>query len=139
MDIYDEALTLENYFKGRAIIGFGNFDTLDLIKMNAMLLLENVKALLRDLDWHGSLIINSGYRNPWRNANTPHAAKHSLHMEGRAIDLHDEASELWNLIYEHHLLLQNHGLWMEDKSATPTWVHLDMGTRTDRAIRVFKP
>lgn len=70
--------------------------------------------------------VDSGWRPPSVNAQTPRAAKNSLHMTGRAIDLSDDDGELddWCMSEEGQAALIEIGLWMEHPSATKGWCHL---------------
>lgn len=104
---------------------------------NAKTLLKKVNALLADLG-----IISCTVSSGWRPATVNSAvggAKKSLHMEGKAIDLRDGTGDLDKAIEAKPELLAKHGLWLEDPSATKGWCHLDIGTRSDRPIRIFKP
>ncbi len=115
----------------------------DEVKANAQKLLDKVNALLKDL----SIIkvdISSGFRTSAANSNISNAAKKSLHMQGRALDLVDTKDQsLAKLILSKPELLKKYDLWLEDPSATigknTNWVHLDIGIRSDRPIRTFKP
>lgn len=101
-------------------------------------LIERVNLLLGDLEIH-DVSVSSGFRSSQVNAKTPGAAKKSLHMTGKAVDLYDPDGTLGLLILKHHELLGKHGLWLESLSATKGWVHLDTGVRSAREIRVFIP
>ena len=59
-------------------------------------------------------------------------------MSGRAIDLYDPKHEIMQKIMAQPDLLKKYDLWLEDPEKTPTWTHLDNGTRTERALRIFK-
>jgi hypothetical protein len=113
------------------------------LKANGKQLIEKVVALLTELGIK-SIDISSGFRTSAANSATPSAAKKSLHMQCKAVDLlDDKAQSLGKLILSKPELLKKHGLWMEDLSATigknTNWVHLDIGNRADRPIRIFKP
>jgi hypothetical protein len=106
-------------------------------------LLDKVNGLLFDLGVQKGEV-SSGWRPAAINAQTANAAKRSLHMIGKAVDIHDDANQtLGKAILCRPELLKNYGLWMEDLASTKgqntNWVHLDIGSRTDRALRVFKP
>ncbi len=110
---------------------------------NADRLLSAVQALLKDLNIQ-EVKISSGFRPKFINAGIPSAAKRSLHTQCLAIDIvDDKAQSLCKLILSKPELLKKHGLWMEDPASTKgfntNWTHLDLGTRADRPIRVFKP
>lgn len=133
----EDDLDFVNYFKGRDIKYKDAYH--DEYGQNAHILLEAVKSLLTAIEWTKRVVITSGWRPPNINAVTPHAAPKSLHTTGQAVDLHDTEGELFTRIYDNASLLKYLDLWMEDRSATPTWVHLDMGNRPGRSIRIFNP
>lgn len=108
------------------------------VKKNAIHTLKSVNALLNDLKWDRPVSISSGFRPSVANAAASGAQK-SAHLTGEGLDIVDIDNKLNNLILHNHELLKKHGLWMEDKSATPTWCHLDTKQRSARAINVFKP
>jgi hypothetical protein len=65
-------------------------------------------------------------------------------MTGKAIDiLDDKPQSLANKILTNPDLLKKYDLWLEDpahtKGKNTNWVHLDMGNRTERPLRMFKP
>jgi hypothetical protein len=60
-------------------------------------------------------------------------------MVGSAIDIQDIDGSLKAILELNKAMLKEHGLWMEDPSATPTWVHLDNKPRSDRKYNIFKP
>jgi hypothetical protein len=107
------------------------------IRDNATKLLEKVNALLLDLGIM-SCLVSSGWR-PSAVNKAAGGAKRSLHMRGMAIDLRDGDGGLDRKIEEKPELLQKHGLWLESPDHTPGWCHLDMGTRWERPVRIFKP
>jgi hypothetical protein len=108
------------------------------IRNNATELLDKVNRLLAALNW-GDVRVSSGWRPSVINAATPGAAVKSYHMIGKAVDILDIDHKLYDAILEQPELLEQLGLWMEDKSATATWTHLDFGVRAARTPRVFKP
>lgn len=110
----------------------------DEVKKNLTELLNKVNALLADLKIT-NVKVSSGFRTSAVNAAIPNAAKRSLHMQGKAIDLVDLNGAIDAAIINRPDLLKKHGLWLEHPDDTKNWTHLDMGTRTDRPVRVFKP
>lgn len=115
----------------------------DEVKANANVLLVQVNALLKELGVQSSKV-SSGFRPSEVNANTPHSAKKSLHQVGLAVDILDSQDQaLANMIKAKPELLKKYNLWMENPSNTKgkftNWVHLDVGIRTDRPIRIFNP
>jgi hypothetical protein len=93
---------------------------------NAAVLLNRVNRLILKMppgivdDW----VVSSGYRPPQINASTPGAAKHSLHMVCKAIDLEDAHGTVDDWCMHHLILLDQEGLWLEHPSATKGWCHL---------------
>lgn len=131
-----EALTLSQYFMGRDA---EHSDELDgEILGNAALLVKQVNGFLRD---HGltTVKVSSGWRPAAINQTTKGAAKHSLHLTGRAVDIADHSGVYAHLFATRPDLLKKWDLWMENPKHTRGWVHLDIGTRPDRPIRIFEP
>ncbi len=93
------------------------------VKSAACALLEKVNALLAELSI-SNVKVSSGFRTAESNAKTPNAAKRSKHMSGHAIDLQDLDEKLDNLFLSNLDKLEKHGLYIEAKSATPKWCHL---------------
>jgi uncharacterized protein YcbK (DUF882 family) len=132
-----ELITLEAYAMGRDKL-YPN-DWTDEVKNNAIRLLGIVNEFLNELGIKEA-IVSSGFRPPAINNITTNAAKKSYHMTGLAVDIKDNSKkDLANLVASRPDLLRKHGLWMEDKNHTNDWVHLDIGSRTDRPSRVFLP
>jgi hypothetical protein len=110
---------------------------------NIYVLLEKVNALLFELNIK-SAKVSSGWRPAAINSSIPTSAKKSHHMTGKAVDILDDKDQsIGNLILSKPDLLKKYDLWLEDLSSTKgkntNWVHLDIGTRSDRPVRVFKP
>ena len=110
----------------------------DEVRQNMQLLLAAVNPFLEALGIT-SVKVSSGFRPSAVNAATPGSAKRSLHMIGKAVDLEDPNNSLDKKIEAHPELLEKFGLWLESPKATPSWAHLDIGTRTARKIRIFLP
>lgn len=108
------------------------------VKDNAVVLLNKVNQLLQELKIF-DVKVSSGFRPSAVNAKVKGAAKKSLHMSGRAVDIYDPKHEIIQKIMARPDLLKKYDLWLEDPAATPQWAHLDNGTRTERALRIFKP
>lgn len=108
------------------------------VKDAAIILLNKVNQLLKELNITEAKV-SSGFRPSAVNNATPHAAKRSLHMTGKAVDIFSADGKLCQLVLTRPDLLHKYGLWMEDPNATPQWAHFDIGTRTDRSLRIFKP
>lgn len=111
---------------------------------NALILIPKVNEILDILGFTGPRVVSSGFRPSAINQKIPNAAKNSLHMIGKAIDIADPDGELKKLLTpitnkDHADLLRRFGVFMEHPDYTPTWVHLDIGQRVDRPSRVFIP
>jgi hypothetical protein len=132
-------LTSSNRYPDRA----NSPDCTDEVKKNGALLVEKVNLLLNDLGID-KVDVTSGFRTASSNAQVANAAKRSLHMRGLACDLLDNKDQtLAKLVDSRPDLLKKYDLWLENpnftKGKNTNWVHLDMGTRTDRPSRKFNP
>lgn len=130
-------ITIDDYLMGRNRTYASEW--LPSVAEKAKILLERVNGLLAELRIPDSEIeVASGWRPPSYNAMIK-AAPHSLHCLGMAIDIHDDGAVIAWRIAEQPELLHKYDLWMESPSHTKGWVHLDMGTRQEREVRVFLP
>lgn len=134
-------ITIEQYFMGRDK-QFPQELTEEVLN-NAVILLEKVNAILLELKI-STAKVSSGWRPAAINANVANSAKKSHHMTGKAIDIFDDKQQsLATKILSQPDLLKKYDLWLEDPSHTQgkntNWVHLDIGTRSDRPLRMFKP
>lgn len=111
----------------------------DEVKSNATKLIDVVNSFLSELQPEGPISVSSGFRPSSVNSGIKHAAKRSLHISGFAVDIADPDGTLDEAIKKCPELLDKYGLWLEDPGHTPGWSHLDMGTRSDRPIRIFIP
>jgi hypothetical protein len=117
----------------------------DEIKANGEKLLESVNSLLKELGITG-VKISSGFRPSSVNSKVPNAAKRSLHMICKAVDLEDKNGEIDKAIASRDDLKKKYGLWQEacgssaqfpDK--TVGWAHLDNKDRGSRKENMFNP
>lgn len=134
-------ITIEQYFMGRDK-QFPQELTEEVLN-NAVILLEKVNAILLELKIPTAKV-SSGWRPAAINANVANSAKKSHHMTGKAIDIFDDKQQsLATKILSQPDLLKKYDLWLEDpahtKGKNTNWVHLDIGTRSDRPLRMFKP
>lgn len=67
---------------------------------------------------------NSGYRTPEDQMRINPKAPASKHTICAAIDLEDKDRKLTEFCLNNLEILQEIGLWMEENSSTPTWVHV---------------
>lgn len=110
----------------------------DEIKKNAEALLNNVNDLLKELKIE-KVTVSSGWRPSDTNSKIPNAAKKSLHMEAKAVDILDIDGKLDQLIENNDELLKKYGIWQESPLKTRGWVHLDCKNRGKRAKNQFSP
>lgn len=139
-----ESLTLYDWLTTSGLHPEREKEATDEIKANAEALLTKVNPFLDELGWDGSKKLSSGFRPSEVNAATPHAAKHSGHESGHALDvLDDKQQSLCKLVMSRPDLLKKHGLMMEDIHSTKgkftNWCHLDDVDRPDRPSRTFLP
>ena len=94
------------------------------IEKNAILTVQLANALLAKFGQGRK--INSGWRPPQINSNTPNAAPNSKHMTGQAIDLADPEGDLddWLMSPEGQATMAGLGLWHEHPAATKGWAHV---------------
>jgi uncharacterized protein YcbK (DUF882 family) len=62
----------------------------------------------------------------------------SKHLYGQAVDISDPKKKLQKWILENLSVVEEAGLWMEDFSATPNWVHFQTVPPAS-GKRFFKP
>lgn len=134
-------ITLEMHLMGREKT-YASELTQEIIN-NINNLLDKVNILLFELKVTRASV-TSGWRPAAVNSQVANAAKRSLHMIGKAVDILDDDNQtLGKAILCRPELLQQYGLWLEDLSSTKgqntNWVHLDIGVRSDRPLRMFKP
>jgi uncharacterized protein YcbK (DUF882 family) len=84
------------------------------------------------------MIVSSGWRPQTVNDATPNAAKASKHIVGLAVDIYDKDGILWKWVIENLQLMQDLGVYLEDKRFTNTWVHFGIGAPKS-GKRIFKP
>lgn len=104
---------------------------------------ENLDKLLVPMNairkaYGKSMLVSSGWRPPSVNAATPGAAKKSKHMLGLACDITDSDGSLWKWVIENLALLQQLGIYLEDRRWTPNWVHFQLGP-PGSGKRIFVP
>ncbi len=69
------------------------------------------------------LIVTSGLRSEADQKRINPGAPKSKHLIGAAVDISDPSGSLKAWILRNLSLVEEVGLWFEDFSATPTWVH----------------
>lgn len=129
--------SLKEYLMGRDVSHKDEYT--EAVKKEAEILLARVNNLFADLGHTSPASISSGWRPASLNAKVAGAAKSSYHTRGMAMDIKDVSGELYKLVTSKPELLRKYGFWVEHRDATPTWLHIDRGSRTDRPSRIFKP
>jgi len=86
---------------------------------------------LRDLERHKSIYLKKGIPED----KIPMGSKH---LSGQAVDFADVDGSLWLWCMSNIKDLENASLYLEDKSATPTWVHFQC-VPPKSGKRIFKP
>jgi uncharacterized protein YcbK (DUF882 family) len=84
------------------------------------------------------MIITSGWRPSAINGSTPGAAAHSKHVLGMAMDVSDPDGKLWKWVLQNLDLMQQLGIYMEDRRWTKGWVHFGVGAPAS-GKRIFIP
>lgn len=120
----------------------------DEIVEQATELVKKVNSLFTEIEQETNrqftLTITSGWR-PKKYSAELGLSTRSYHCKGMAIDLADLGNAMKDTIESNARTstpndwLTVKGMWMEHKSATPTWCHLDIGDRWARPVRIFLP
>jgi len=103
---------------------------------NMLTLLAKVNKLL--LMYNKDITVNSGYRSPSDQQRINPSAPHSWHLECAAVDIGDRDHLFRYWVLMHLQDLESIGLWMEDPSHTPTWIHLQIYAPKS-GHRIFMP
>lgn len=133
-------ISLEDYItaSGRYPERLNDKELTEDIKNNAIIFLEAVNKFLKELNI-SKITVSSGWRPSSVNSKIKGAAKKSLHMQGKAIDLADSDGKLDELISSKDDLLKKYNLWQESPQATKGWAHLDCKDRGKRDKNCFIP
>lgn len=70
------------------------------------------------------MIVTSGLRSEDDQKRINPKSMKSKHLTGQAVDIADPKGELKKFIKDNEKLMEEIGLWFEDFSATPSWVHM---------------
>jgi hypothetical protein len=62
----------------------------------------------------------------------------SNHLKGLAVDVADATGNFWKWCMANLELMEKLGVYFEDRSATPTWVHMQIAPPAS-GRRIFKP
>lgn len=102
-----------------------DYPTSPIIDKNLSILLERMNEIRAA--YGKPMIVTSGLRSDEQQAGLiaqgKTNAKHSKHLSGMACDIKDCDGELKKWVNENVKVLERIGLWCEDFSYTPTWVH----------------
>lgn len=82
--------------------------------------------------------VTSGLRSEADQARINPGAPKSKHLNGQACDISDKDGDLWKWCMINMDLIVSTGLWLEDKDATPIWVHFQFVPPAS-GKRIFKP
>jgi uncharacterized protein YcbK (DUF882 family) len=95
------------------------------IDSNLALLLERLNKVR--MVYNQLMSVTSGLRSTEQQnsliAQGKSNAPHSKHLTGQAADIYDPSGLLKRWIKDNIALIETIGLWMEDFSFTPNWVH----------------
>lgn len=102
--------------------------------------LENLAKLLTLLEEQYGLefMINSGLRTKKDQERINPRVRHSAHLSGEAADINDPDGAIWSWLMDNMDLLIRYGLYLEARSYTSRWVHIQ--TRVPQSgNRIFIP
>lgn len=106
------------------------------VQQNLAVLLEKINVVRAK--YGKPMTVSSGFRPASLNANVPGAAKKSKHIVGLAVDIVDKDGKLWEWVLQNLQLMQDLGLYLEDKRHTKSWVHFQIGPPLS-GKRIYKP
>ena len=133
-------ITMNELLSGQA-----SFDSLDKdVQENLNQLFLKVNIVRKE--YGKPMIVTSGLRTKKHHLDIyarkgifpPKVPMKSNHLYGRAVDFADGDGKLKKWILENIALMEEIGLWMEDFSATKTWVHFQINPPKS-GNRFFKP
>lgn len=84
------------------------------------------------------MTVTSGVRSMEDQMRINPSAPKSNHLLGLAVDISDPDSKLWSWCMLNMPLMEQLGVYFEDKNATPTWVHFQI-VPPKSGKRIFKP
>jgi hypothetical protein len=113
-------------------------------KKNLTILLEKVNKVRSA--YGKPMIVTSGLRTmkhhleiyARKGVYPPKVPMKSNHLFGKAVDFADGNGELKKWVLNNMKVMEDAGLWMEDFSATKTWLHVQI-TPPKSGNRFFKP
>jgi uncharacterized protein YcbK (DUF882 family) len=84
------------------------------------------------------MVVTSGVRSVEDQMRINPKAPKSKHLLGLAVDILDRDGKLWAWCMDNLKLLEEAGLYLECKSATPSWVHFQ-ASPPKSGRRIFRP
>jgi hypothetical protein len=127
-------ITLNELVKGRDKLAPAEYTKA--VQANLSVLLEKLNIIRAK--YGKPMNISSGWRTSAINDSTSNAAKKSKHLSGLAADVQDLDGKFWEWCLSNLALMQELGLYLEDRRYTPTWVHLGIGAPPS-GKRIFIP
>jgi len=90
--------------------------------------LEQLASILTDLEHECGLpfTVNSGFRTLEEQERINPKNINSAHRTGEAVDIYDLGHPIYNWCVDNLSLIAELGLYIEDKSSTPRWIHLQI-------------
>ncbi len=117
-----------------------NLPTTPEIDANLATLLEHLNRLRTA--YGKAMYVTSGLRSDSQQAALIKAgkstAKKSKHLSGQAADIADVDGKFWAWCMDNLALLEEVGIWLEDKVSTPEWVHCQC-VAPGSGKRIFQP
>jgi uncharacterized protein YcbK (DUF882 family) len=104
---------------------------------------SNLSRLLKALNvvrkaYGKAMIVTSGLRSQADQTRINPSAPKSKHLLGLAVDIKDVDGSFWKWCMVNMDLMVELGFYFEDKSATPTWVHMQL-VPPKSGKRIFLP
>lgn len=84
------------------------------------------------------MIVTSGLRSEEDQARINPSAPKSKHLLGQAADISDKDGKFWTWCMNNMSLMEQLGVYFEDKKSTPTWVHIQI-VPPKSGKRIFLP
>jgi uncharacterized protein YcbK (DUF882 family) len=84
------------------------------------------------------MIVTSGLRSQADQDRINPSAPKSNHLLGLACDISDPVGDVWVWCMQNMKLMENLGIYFEDKNSTKTWVHFQI-VPPRSGQRIFKP
>lgn len=127
-------ITIDDYFMGRRE-KYPRDVTPELLARAELTVLRANQLLT---EFGNNRKVNSGWRPKSLQMEINPRAPNSKHITGDAIDIEDANGDLKHWCMDNGILLAAMGLYMEDPSSTPTWLHIQTVAPKSGKI-VFKP